>query len=181
MFPVLPHRPSTQGIRQPGNVSRSQTEASAEIPGETPITMHLANVKDRPIPESDCLLASVQGLREELIREQHHGLENFVVAALNQVLISKVDLTQIVQEAVFVGIVGLNQCLSLIQHAKRLYLVNHAALACVFIRTRSLSTHLVFWKEVKSSSINLPCDNSAISGTSSSTLPHRCGNSFKLR
>jgi DNA mismatch repair protein MLH1 len=52
------------------------------------------------------------------------------------------DLTKIIQEAVFVGIVDLHRCLSLIQHAKRLYLVNHASLACVRPICRSCTSDM---------------------------------------
>lgn len=38
------------------------------------------------------------------------------------------ELAEILQKHVFVGVVDLGRCLSLIQHAKKLYLVNHGAL-----------------------------------------------------
>ena len=41
------------------------------------------------------------------------------------------ELTEIIQKHTFVGIVDLGRCLSLLQHGKSLYLVNHGALAFV--------------------------------------------------
>lgn len=41
------------------------------------------------------------------------------------------DLTEIIKKHTFVGIVDDYRCLSLIQHATKLYLLNHAALAYV--------------------------------------------------
>lgn len=40
-----------------------------------------------------------------------------------------VDLTEILEKHIFVGIVDLDRCLSLLQHSTKLYLVNHGALA----------------------------------------------------
>ncbi|KAJ3554935.1 hypothetical protein NM688_g2846 [Phlebia brevispora] len=68
-------------------------------------------LKPPEIPESDCLLASVKILRERIALGKHE------------------ELTEILQKHTFVGIVDLGRCLSLIQHAKKLYLVNHGALA----------------------------------------------------
>jgi hypothetical protein len=42
-----------------------------------------------------------------------------------------VDLTEIIKKHTFVGVIDLCRCLTLIQHNKNLYMVNHAALACV--------------------------------------------------
>lgn len=39
------------------------------------------------------------------------------------------DLSEILEKHVFVGIVDLDRCLSLLQHSTKLYLVNHGALA----------------------------------------------------
>jgi len=42
-----------------------------------------------------------------------------------------VDLSEILEKHIFVGIVDLDRCLSLLQHSTKLYLVNHGALAYV--------------------------------------------------
>lgn len=48
-----------------------------------------------------------------------------------RVLMVPLELAEILQKHVFVGIVDLGRCLSLVQHSKKLYLVNHGALAYV--------------------------------------------------
>ncbi|KAJ6631150.1 DNA binding protein [Mycena sp. CBHHK59/15] len=65
----------------------------------------------REIRESECLLTSVQTLRQNAIKGKHK------------------QLSEILEKHTFVGIVDLNKCLSLIQHSTKLYLVNHGALA----------------------------------------------------
>ncbi|KAF9235807.1 hypothetical protein BU15DRAFT_89456 [Melanogaster broomeanus] len=65
----------------------------------------------RDIQESSCDLTSVSELRQLVRKNMHH------------------DLTEIMKKHTFVGIVDNYRCLSLIQHATNLYLVNHAALA----------------------------------------------------
>jgi len=41
------------------------------------------------------------------------------------------DLSEILEKHIFVGIVDLDRCLSLLQHSTKLYLVNHGVLAYV--------------------------------------------------
>ncbi|KAG6379640.1 hypothetical protein JVT61DRAFT_10158 [Boletus reticuloceps] len=65
----------------------------------------------RDIPESGCDLTSILELRKAVQKSIHH------------------DLTEIIKKHTFVGIVDDYRCLSLIQHATKLYLINHAALA----------------------------------------------------
>ncbi|KAN0085797.1 hypothetical protein V8E55_006931 [Tylopilus felleus] len=65
----------------------------------------------RDIPESSCDLTSILELRNSVQKSVHH------------------DLTEIIKKHTFVGIVDEYRCLSLIQHATKLYLVNHATLA----------------------------------------------------
>ncbi|KAJ7207096.1 histidine kinase-like ATPase [Mycena pura] len=67
--------------------------------------------KTREIKESECILSSVQTLRQSVIKGQHK------------------QLSEIIEKHTFVGIVDLHKCLSLIQHSTKLYLVNHGALA----------------------------------------------------
>ncbi|KAF8907538.1 histidine kinase-like ATPase [Mucidula mucida] len=67
--------------------------------------------QSRDIKESECILTSVQALRKNAIKGKHRLL------------------TEILEKHTFVGIVDVNQCLSLVQHSANLYLVNHASLA----------------------------------------------------
>ncbi|KAF9018152.1 hypothetical protein BDZ89DRAFT_1074184 [Hymenopellis radicata] len=67
--------------------------------------------QSRDIKESECILTSVQTLRKNAIKGKHRLL------------------TEILEKHTFVGIVDVNQCLSLVQHSTNLYLVNHASLA----------------------------------------------------
>lgn len=62
------------------------------------------------ISDSDCSLTSVRHLRSQITKSQHR------------------NLTQVVQNHTFVGVVDLHKGLSLIQHETRLLLVNHDAL-----------------------------------------------------
>ncbi|KAK0446015.1 histidine kinase-like ATPase [Desarmillaria tabescens] len=82
--------------------SSSRTATSVLSPGMT---------KAREIKESECILTSVQNLRHSVVKGKHRLL------------------TEILEKHIFVGIVDLNRCLSLVQHSTKLYLVNHAALA----------------------------------------------------
>lgn len=63
------------------------------------------------VKESKCDLTSIVQLRGSIMKNIHH------------------DLTEIIRNHTFVGIVDDVHCLSLIQHNTKLYLVNHAALA----------------------------------------------------
>ncbi|KAI9568092.1 hypothetical protein HD554DRAFT_2205229 [Boletus coccyginus] len=65
----------------------------------------------RDILESNCDLTSILELRKSVQKSVHH------------------DLTEIIKKHTFVGIVDDYRCLSLIQHATKLYLLNHAAVA----------------------------------------------------
>ncbi|KZP14929.1 DNA mismatch repair protein MutL [Athelia psychrophila] len=65
----------------------------------------------REIKETACFLGSVGGLRDAVSKGKH------------------THLSEIVESHVFVGIVDLDRCLSLLQHSTKLYLVNHGALA----------------------------------------------------
>nr|WJN24865.1 mismatch repair protein [Pseudozyma pruni] len=62
------------------------------------------------IVESDCSLTSVRQLRAQIAKAQHR------------------NLTEVVQNHTFVGVVDLHKGLSLIQHETRLLLVNHDAM-----------------------------------------------------
>ncbi|KAL5476803.1 MLH1 [Sanghuangporus weigelae] len=89
---------------------RSRDNSSSSLrPTQTPAANKSQRLQD--IPESECYLTSLNGLRSDVEKAQH----NF--------------LTEIVQKHVFVGIVDLRRSLSLIQHETKLYLLNHASLA----------------------------------------------------
>ncbi|SPO26282.1 related to MLH1 - DNA mismatch repair protein [Ustilago trichophora] len=62
------------------------------------------------ISDSDCSLTSIRHLRAQITKKQHR------------------NLTDIVQNHTFVGVVDLHKGLSLIQHETRLLLINHDAL-----------------------------------------------------
>ena len=91
---------------------------------ETPLSS-----KSRDIKESDCSLTSVKVLRHAFIKDKHQGT-CLRPLPWNQANIHLV-LTEILEKHIFVGIVDLERCLSLIQHSTNLYLVNHTALGSV--------------------------------------------------
>lgn len=53
------------------------------------------------------------------------------------------ELTEIIEKHVFVGIVDLPRCLSLIQHSTKLYLINHGALA--YVRSFVQCDRSLYW------------------------------------
>ncbi|KAE9385345.1 hypothetical protein BT96DRAFT_960757 [Gymnopus androsaceus JB14] len=65
----------------------------------------------REVKESECFLTSVIGLRKRLEKGKHKLL------------------TEILEKHIFVGIVDMDLCLSLVQYSTKLYLINHGALA----------------------------------------------------
>ncbi|OAX31623.1 hypothetical protein K503DRAFT_805920, partial [Rhizopogon vinicolor AM-OR11-026] len=68
-------------------------------------------IRLRDIKESTCHFASIKELRRLATKRLHH------------------DLTEIIKKHTFVGVIDSSRCLTLIQHNKNLYMVNHAALA----------------------------------------------------
>ncbi|KAG1792786.1 histidine kinase-like ATPase [Suillus plorans] len=68
-------------------------------------------IRLRDIKQSTCHFASITELRRLATKRIHH------------------DLTEIIKKHTFVGMIDLSRCLTLIQHNKNLYMVNHAALA----------------------------------------------------
>ncbi|KAF8518047.1 hypothetical protein BU17DRAFT_66740 [Hysterangium stoloniferum] len=83
----------------------------ATNPAQATISKSGKASKMKDIKESDCILTSVRNLRADVVRGRHEGL------------------TEILEKHVFVGIVDLHKCLSLVQHATKLYLINHGSLA----------------------------------------------------
>ncbi|KAJ7637128.1 histidine kinase-like ATPase [Roridomyces roridus] len=74
-------------------------------------SMNASTSKLRDIQESECYLTSVKTLRQKAAKGKHK------------------QLSEILENHTFVGIVDLDKCLSVIQHSTKLYLVNHGALA----------------------------------------------------
>lgn len=83
----------------------------------------------RDIPESSCSLTSILELRKSVQKSVHNGLSHRPLKWENRRLAHLTDLTEIIRKHTFVGIVDDYRCLSLIQHATKLYLLNHTALA----------------------------------------------------
>lgn len=84
------------------------------------------------VKESKCDLTSIVQLRGSIMKNIHHGWQHFDTMD-DVIYYFFLDLTEIIRNHTFVGIVDDVHCLSLIQHNTKLYLVNHAALAYVFI------------------------------------------------
>ncbi|TFK22374.1 DNA binding protein [Coprinopsis marcescibilis] len=70
-----------------------------------------ASTQIRETKESECFLTSVVELRKQVQREKHR------------------QLAEILEKHIFVGIIDMDRCLSLLQSSTNLYMVNHAALA----------------------------------------------------
>ena len=79
------------------------------------------------IEESECYLLSVRSLREDLGKGKHQRM--WPTSICDHQSQYSLELTEILQNHIFVGIVDMTRCLSLIQHSTKLYLVNHGALA----------------------------------------------------
>lgn len=88
--------------------------------------------KTREISQSTCYLTSVLTLRENVKKLKHTGAQR-VPTIFYSVMTNEYDLelTEILQKHVFVGVVDLDRELSVVQYQKKLYLVNHGALAYV--------------------------------------------------
>ncbi|KAH6909546.1 DNA binding protein [Coprinopsis sp. MPI-PUGE-AT-0042] len=107
MFPVV--NPSQIPGAPPGTQKyRTQGERTAE---DTPPVASDTSSRTHEIPESDCLLTSVQALRSAVTKAKHK------------------QLADILEKHIFVGIVDLERSVSLLQHSTNLYLVNHASIA----------------------------------------------------
>lgn len=106
-----------------------QPEASSSTSEITPPLNTLS--KQRDVIESKCFLTSVQNLRQQVAKGKHRREcpTSFVkLSSYNKYL----ELSEILVNHTFIGIVDIHRCLSLIQYSTKLYLVNHDALACVF-------------------------------------------------
>jgi DNA mismatch repair protein MLH1 len=117
MFPVV-----NEATHVPMDVSASE-------PSQTPPTNTQA--KSKEVKESACFLTSVRNLRQSLVKGKHRRkLQNsslgFCLALLT---LHASELSEILEKHIFIGIVDIHKCLSLIQYSTKLYLVNHDALA----------------------------------------------------
>jgi DNA mismatch repair protein MLH1 len=113
----------------------------AQIPGSNDKNISKADAspsvsKSKEIKESECFLTSVADLRKAVVKGKHtRGSPDIFLQKLiskGQGWIIRIDLTEILESHIFVGIVDLDRCLSLLQHSTKLFLVNHGALAWVF-------------------------------------------------
>ena len=99
-------------------------------PAQTPVVGDNREdiVRTKDIPESECILTSVRGLRTEVRKGRHNGIYTHIFLVLVLTHFGGPGFTEILSNHTFVGIVDLNRSLSLIQHSTKLYLVNHASL-----------------------------------------------------
>lgn len=114
MFPVV-------------NPSQRPTNAD-DVSGEqtrTPLTN--GSPKTRAIGESECYLTSIRTLRQ-LVSKGKHRSKHTLLSPPRYEIHLYLDLSEILEKHIFVGIVDMDRCLSLIQHSTKLYLVNHGAL-----------------------------------------------------
>jgi len=104
-------------------VNQAQIESQSSKSSEaTPLP------RPRDIKESQCLLTSVKDLRQKIIKGRHK--RGLIFPLLRTCFIYDfLELTEIIEKHIFVGIVDIRRCLSLIQYSTNLYLTNHDALA----------------------------------------------------
>jgi DNA mismatch repair protein MLH1 len=85
--------------------------------------------KTRDIPQSTCYLTSVLTLRENVKNAKHKGVQCLITGPGSVADRDYLELTEILQKHVFVGVVDLVRGLSVVQVMTKLHLVNHGALA----------------------------------------------------
>jgi len=89
------------------------------------------------IKEVVCNLTSIKDLRAQVIAKKHTGELNFIMpcffSRVSEWPSLSTALTDLVQNHKFVGIVDYDLSLSAVQHSTKLYLINHAAIALVWI------------------------------------------------
>ncbi|PPQ69850.1 hypothetical protein CVT25_005491 [Psilocybe cyanescens] len=107
MFPIAHPNANVNQIAE-SSLLPSSSSSGAEM-ATTPPLNTLA--KSREVKESQCFLTSIKALRQRLVKGKHR------------------QLTEILEKHIFIGIVDLRRCLSLVQYSTKLYLVNHDALA----------------------------------------------------
>ncbi|EIM82138.1 DNA mismatch repair protein MutL [Stereum hirsutum FP-91666 SS1] len=111
MFPVL-HPSTSQGNPVQSLAGHSSpTDVKATDPDVPSSSQRPGKERSKLIPESICNLLSVQELRRAVASRKHQ------------------QLSEILEKHTFVGVVDLEQELSLVQFSTQLYLVDHGALA----------------------------------------------------
>jgi len=133
MFPVVP---SNKAPAQPPAQTQAQTrvpvegeaDGGEEQPG--PSQRRDGSRKIKEIKESVIELTSIKDLRKKVVVKEHQGisLTSFSVSCCGSDVTTG-GLHEVLEGHVFVGIVDLDRCLSLIQHSTQLYLLNHGSLA----------------------------------------------------
>lgn len=133
MFPVVP---SNRTPPQPPSKTQARTRAPVEDeagggdeqPG--PSQRREGGRKIKEIRESVIELTSIKDLRKSVVVKQHQGISPTSCSVLchGPDLVTR-GLHEVLEGHVFVGIVDLDRCLSLIQHSTQLYLLNHGSLA----------------------------------------------------
>lgn len=105
----IPHQsaPIDSTITSGGTCSGGQSSSSSSSSTFDSMVKHSRPSLNGRISDSDCALTSVRNLRAQIVKAQHR------------------NLTEVVQNHTFVGVVDLHKGLSLIQHETRLLLVNH--------------------------------------------------------
>ena len=84
-----------------------------------------SEVKGREVAETPCEFTSITELRR--LARKKGNLGERLIAALDTNRFGT-DVSEIMQQHAFVGIVDRQMCLSLLQHGTKLYLVRHASL-----------------------------------------------------
>jgi len=134
MFPVVPSnraQPQPQPRIQAQTQAPAEEEAEADEDEEPPAPQRREGTrKTKEIQESACELSSIKDLRKRIIVKEHQGMPPKLFSrpcyypdAFTQ------GLHEVLEGHVFVGIVDLDRCLSLVQHSTQLYLLNHGSLA----------------------------------------------------
>lgn len=83
------------------------------------------------IAQSECALTSVKQLRKEVIEARHEGEPRVLQSVDTSTDHLNADLDAIIKNHIFVGVVDLVSCQSMIQHQTKLYMIGHARLAYV--------------------------------------------------
>jgi DNA mismatch repair protein MLH1 len=118
-----------------GSKTQSRTSESVNDPPESSNSTRQpqpSTMKEVVIEESECYLTSIRKLRTAIQESKHDGQYCYMSNGYTSQRIIHTEMSEVIQDHVFVGVVDLDRCLSLIQQAKKLYLVNHSALAYDF-------------------------------------------------
>ena len=85
--------------------------------------------KGKAIEESKCSLTSIKEMRDAIIKEKHIRTLIYLSTYVLMTEGPSIELDDIIKNHTFVGIVDLEQCISMVQHSTELYLLNHDSLA----------------------------------------------------